>query len=163
MDRYSRFFLHLLYALKTSFGQTRVALFSTRTVDITAYFDRESPRPFLDRLSRQVTEWSGGTRMGSCFLDFLDLYGEKMRPSSAVTVIISDGWDTGDAEILERAMITLRQRSRRVLWLNPLLGEKDYQPLCRGIRTVLPHVDYFMPAHNVESLRNAAMQISSLI
>jgi hypothetical protein len=70
-----------------------------------------------------------------------------------VVILISDGWDTGEVEVLEAAMRELNRRSARVIWLNPLLGGTGYEPLCQGMRAALPHVDVFAPAHNLESLR----------
>lgn len=70
-----------------------------------------------------------------------------------MTIIASDGWDTGDLEVLERAMRSLKRRSARVIWLNPLAGSPGYRPSAAGMKTVLPFVDVFAPAHNLDSLR----------
>ena len=163
MDRYSRFFLHFLYAIDSAFSHTSVALFSTETVDITADFKQHSIASSLEQLSQHITQWSGGTKIGSSVQTFVDLHGERMNAANSVCIIISDGWDTGKPETLAHAMITLRQRSRCLMWLNPLLGEDGYQPLCQGMRTALPYVDHFMPAHNIDSLTQAIKKLSLLL
>jgi hypothetical protein len=85
-------------------------------------------------------------------MQFLEGWRHLLDPRTVV-VILSDGWDTGDVEVLHRAMREIRARSGRVIWLNPLLGSPGYQPLTRGMQTALPFVDVFAAAHNLESLR----------
>ena len=106
----------------------------------------------LDQLSREVRDWSGGTRIGECLYTFLTDYGNETLGSRAVVVILSDGLDRGDLHLLEEAMRNLRRKARRIIWLNPLLEDPEYQPLCRGMVIALPFVDQFGPAHNLESL-----------
>ena len=163
MERYSRFFLHLLYAMEQSFQRVSVALFATRVEDISHEFRQNDPDAFLQRLSEDVTAWSGGTKIGSSIEDFLALHADKMNAATAVTLVISDGWDTGENEVLQRAMVALRRRSRKILWLNPLLGDPRYQPLCLGMATALPFVDAFLPAHNLDSLSAAIKKIAILL
>ncbi len=163
MERYSRFFLHLLYAMGQSFHRVSVALFATRIEDVTDEFRRSSPEEFRQRLSDEVTAWSGGTKIGHSIDAFLALNADRMNAATAVTLVISDGWDTGESELLHRSMLSLRRRSRKILWLNPLLGDSRYQPLCRGMVTALPFVDDFLPAHNLESLATAIKKVATVL
>lgn len=163
MDRYSRFFLYLLYAMNRSFKRTSIALFSTRTIDVSEDFRRGTMESSLKELSEHVTEWSGGTKIGRSLATFLDFYAHRMNAGNSVSLIISDGWDTGENKTLKKAMINLKQRSQQVIWLNPLLGDEGYQPLCQGMHTALPYIDQFLPAHNIESLRDALKKLSVLL
>lgn len=162
MDSYSRFFLHLLFGVKRAFNRTSIALFSTRATDVTPHFKVGSLERCLGELSQHVTEWSGGTKIGSSLQIGMDFFAEQLRPNTGISVIISDGWDTGDSEVLRTTMLRLRQRSRYVVWLNPLLGDDRYQPLCKGMKTALPHIDYFLPAHDIISLGAALQQLAVL-
>lgn len=106
----------------------------------------------LARFAAEVPDWSGGTRLGECLADFVERYAASLVDSKATVVIVSDGLDRGDPEILIRAMRDIRSRAWKVIWLNPLLGDPRYQPLARGMEAALPFVDCFAPAHNLESL-----------
>ncbi len=86
-----------------------------------------------------------------------------MVTSRTVVVMISDGWNTGDTSILDTEMARLQKRSPRIIWLNPLLGNPDYQPLCKGMHTALPYIHDFMPAHNAESLRRFGRLVASVV
>jgi hypothetical protein len=99
-----------------------------------------------------VHDWSGGTRIGACLAEFNRDHPELVD-GRTVTVILSDGWDTGDPALLGAEMESLQLRSRRVIWLNPLLGSPGYEPLTQGMQAALPHVSVFAPAHNLSALR----------
>jgi uncharacterized protein with von Willebrand factor type A (vWA) domain len=102
----------------------------------------------VDRLGRRST--GGGTRIGESLATF-NRWRRVINSRTAV-MIVSDGYDTGEPELLGAQMRRLRQRCRRIIWLNPLIGWKDFSPEARGMRAALPHVDLFAPAHNLESL-----------
>ncbi|MDQ7849481.1 MAG: VWA domain-containing protein [Armatimonadota bacterium] len=153
MDLYSRFLVQFIYALQHAVSRVETFVFSTSLTRVTpALSDAELSRA-LDRVARTVPNWSGGTKIGYSLRQFLDQYGPRLLGERTVVVIISDGWDTGEVEVLEAAMRQLNRQSARVIWLNPLLGGAGYEPLCQGMRAALPHVDVFAPAHNLESLR----------
>lgn len=152
MDIYSRFLIQFVYALQEAVGNVESFVFSTSLTRVTPALRSRTLREALDRLSRTVPNWSGGTRIGASFMQFLEGWRHLLDPRTVV-VILSDGWDTGDVEVLHRAMREIRARSGRVIWLNPLLGSPGYQPLTRGMQTALPFVDVFAAAHNLESLR----------
>jgi uncharacterized protein with von Willebrand factor type A (vWA) domain len=103
-------------------------------------------------LAAGVPDWSGGTRIGECLAAFVSGHLTQMVDSSTVVVILSDGLDRGEPDVLLQAMRAIRARARRVIWLNPLLGDARYEPTARGMQTALPYVDRFAAAHNLESL-----------
>jgi uncharacterized protein with von Willebrand factor type A (vWA) domain len=106
----------------------------------------------LRKLSQRAAGWSGGTRIGESLRQFNQNYGGKLLSRDTIFIILSDGWDTGEPELLASQLRTTKRRVRKVLWLNPLLGLKDYQPVTQGMSAALPYVDVFAPAHNLESL-----------
>lgn len=151
MDLYSRFLLQFLYGLHQHFARIETFSFSTTLSRITEELHRESYRAALDELARGVSDWSGGTKIGESIATFVNEH-LRLVDSRTVVVVLSDGWDTGEPELLEDAMRAIHRRAGRVVWLNPLLGSVSYQPLTRGMQAALPHVDIFAPAHNLESL-----------
>jgi hypothetical protein len=153
MDLYSRFLIQFIYALQHAVGRVETFVFSTGLSRVTAWLERDDLRVALDEIARKVPDWSGGTKIGVSLRRFLDKYGGDALDGRTVVIIISDGWDTGDAEVLEGAMADLRRRASRIIWLNPLLASPGYEPICQGMRIALPHVDVFAPAHNLDSLR----------
>ncbi len=153
MDLYSRFLIQFIYALQHAVGRVETFVFSTGLSRITGSLDRDDLRTALDEISKKVPDWSGGTKIGRSLRRFLTDFGARVLDARTVAIIISDGWDTGDADVLEVAMAELQRRARRVIWLNPLLASPGYEPICQGMRVALPHVDVFAPAHNLDSLR----------
>ena len=103
-------------------------------------------------LSQQARNWSSGTKIGDCLTEFNDKYGKRLLNGSPVFIVLSDGLDTGLPDILGKELQKIRRRSKRIIWLNPLKGMKDYQPVQRGIKEALPSLDDFMSAHNLNSL-----------
>jgi len=152
MDVYSRFLIQFVYALQDALGRVESFVFSTSLTRVTEELRSRSLRLALNRLSQTVPNWSGGTKIGTSLRQFLDRYG-GLLDRHTVVVIVSDGWDTGEVEVLRRAMQEIRARAARVIWLNPLLGSPGYQPLTRGMQAALPYVHVFASAHNAESLR----------
>jgi uncharacterized protein len=153
MDIYSRFLLQFTYALQGALGRVESFLFSTSLTRVTEAFHHQNIRRALAEASRQVPDWSGGTKIGTCLRTFNEKYARRLVDSRTIVVICSDGWDTGDPEVLAAAMRTLRSRAGRLIWLNPLLGSPGYEPVTQGMSTALPFVDVFASAHNVRSLR----------
>ena len=152
MDLYSRLLLQFLYALHGSVARVESFAFSTSLLRIT---DSMRERPYssaLRGLSERVHDWSGGTRIGACLAAFNEEWG-RLVDRRTVVVILSDGWDTGDPLELAAQLEILQHRSRRLVWLNPLLGSPGYEPLTRGMQAALPHVGDFASAHDLVSLR----------
>jgi len=153
MDLYSRFLIQFVYALQHAVARVETFVFSTGLSRITGSLDRDDLPAALDEIARKVPDWSGGTKIGRSLQRFLAEYGAQTLDSRTVVIIVSDGWDTGEVDILEAAMAELQRRAARVIWLNPLLASPGYEPICQGMRVALPYVDVFAPAHNLESLR----------
>ncbi len=116
----------------------------------------------LREVSRRVPDWSGGTRIGEALKTFNFDWARRVLGGGAVVLIISDGWDRGDIDLLEHEMARLQRSCHRLIWLNPLLGSPNYEPLSRGIKTSLPYVDDFLPVHNLASLEDLAEHLASL-
>ncbi len=152
MNFYSLFLLRFAYALQAHFQRVDTFLFSTDVVEITDLLRTRRLTEALKRLSQRAMGWSGGTKIGESLRQFSQVHGKKLLARDTTFIILSDGWDTGEPEILAAQLRATRRRVQRILWLNPLLGLKDYQPITRGMAAALPHVDVFAPAHNLESL-----------
>ncbi len=152
MSPYSLFLVKFLYALQKHFRHVDTFLFSTSLVEITNLFRTQRLQDALQALSQQPAGWSGGTSIGGSLREFNQLHRTKLRSSDTLFVILSDGWDTGDSGILSAELRAVRRRVRKLIWLNPLLGSKDFQPITRGMSAALPHIDVFAPAHNLDSL-----------
>ncbi len=159
MDIYGRFLLQFLYALQNSFARVETFVFSTHLSRISGELETGSYREALARLSRGARGWSGGTRIGASLAEFSANW-LGMVDRRTIVIVLSDGWDTGEPEILSDAMREIRARAGKVIWLNPLLGNPSYQPLTRGMQAALPHVDIFAPVHNLASLEQLGRLLS---
>ena len=162
MARYTPFLLEFIFALRRELPKTEVAVFSTRMTVITDLLQTGTVTESLRQVARRVGDWGGGTDIGGCLRDFNDLYARQLLHSDSVVVILSDGWDRGDARLMSDEFEHLRRRAHRIIWLNPLLGNPEYEPLTRGMRTALPHLDYFLPAHNLESFSRLARTFQAI-
>jgi uncharacterized protein len=153
MDTYSKFLLQFIYALQNTLGRVESFVFSTRLTRVTEYFRSSDIYTALDRIAREVPDWSGGTRIGESLRVFNNDWALRTVNKHTIVLIMSDGLDTGDASVLEHEMEQIQRRAARVIWLNPLLGNEDYRPLARGMSAALPHVNLFASAHNLASLQ----------
>jgi uncharacterized protein with von Willebrand factor type A (vWA) domain len=152
MDLYTAFFVRFLHGVVDAFRESEAFVFHTRLAHVSASLcDRDVARA-VDRLSLMAQGIGGGTRIGECLAAFNRWHAKRVIHSRTAVMIVSDGYDTGDPERLAEEMRRLRRRCRRIIWLNPLIGWKDYAPEARGMQAALPHVDLFAPAHNLESL-----------
>ena len=163
MERYTRLLLHFIYGMKSALDQPVEAfVFSTRLTRITRPLQIRDLDLALKNVGRLVGDWAGGTRIGESLKTFNFAWGRRVLARGAVVLIISDGWDRGDVELLKREMARLRRNCHRLIWLNPLLGAPDYEPLTRGILAALPHVHDFLPVHNLASLEDLADRLTDL-
>lgn len=159
MDLYSRFLVQFLYAFQNNYRQIETFVFSTSLHRITPTLQQSTFDDILDQLSTTVPDWSGGTRIGASFHNFLENYGSKYLNHRSIVLIMSDGWDTGDIDLLESSMRKIYRKSGRVIWLNPLAGRPGYETNVKGMQTALPFIDVFAPAHNVESLKQVVKKL----
>jgi uncharacterized protein len=163
MERYTRLFLHFIYGMKAALSQPVEAfVFSTRLTRITRPLQTHDLDRALKNVGELVHDWAGGTRIGESLKTFNFEWGRRVLGRGAVVLIISDGWDRGDVELLRREMARLKRNCHRLIWLNPLLGAPDYEPLTRGIQAALPNIDNFLPVHNLASLEDLANRLADL-
>jgi uncharacterized protein with von Willebrand factor type A (vWA) domain len=158
MDLYSRFLLQFLYALQNVFGRVETFTFATRLTRVTEHLRWKPYRSVLRGLT-EVRDWSGGTRIGASLAEFNSEWG-RLLDRRTIVIILSDGWDTGDPDVLATELLRIKRRAARLIWLNPLLGNPAYEPLTRGMVAALPFLDHFAAAHNLESLRALAGALS---
>lgn len=163
MSRYSRMFLHFMHALMNGprSADLRVSafVFGTRLTHITRLLARCDPDQALDRVARAVEDWSGGTRIAGCLREFNRLWARRMSLASATVLLVTDGLELADIEMLSVQAGRLSRSCRRLLWLNPLLRYEVFQPKARGVRALLPHVDRMLPVHNIESLERLVLAL----
>ncbi|HXB74396.1 MAG TPA: VWA domain-containing protein [Candidatus Acidoferrales bacterium] len=151
MSLYSMFLLRFAHALHRHCKRADTFIFSTRLVNIGGMLRARHLAEAMKAVQACPADWSGGTRIGGSLQEFCARHARLLSRDTAF-IILSDGWDTGDPEVLARELGSIKSRVRKVIWLNPLLGLKDYRPLTRGMAAALPHVDVFAPAHSLESL-----------
>lgn len=152
MDKYSFFLLRFVCALKTHFERIEAFLFSTHLVRITPWLNAKNLEVTFRDLSSQADNWSSGTRIGACFQEFNELFAKRILNGHSTVIVLSDGLDTGDPQLLARELMRVKLRTRQLVWLNPLKGMGGYQPIQKGMSAALPNVDIFQSAHNLDSI-----------
>ncbi|MGA7416124.1 MAG: VWA domain-containing protein [Bryobacteraceae bacterium] len=152
MSLYSFFLLRFAHALQKHFRKAATLIFSTSLLDITAALRSQRLSDAMVALSRKDAGWSGGTRIGESLREFNLHYGKRLLSRDTLLMILSDGWDTGEPAALASELRAIQRRVNKIIWLNPLLGLPDYQPVTRGMAAALPYIDVFAPAHSLESL-----------
>ncbi len=162
MERYTRMLLHLLHALSHEMKHVEVFVFGTRLTRITPYLKKRCVDEALARVTRHVVDWSGGTRIGEAIKTFNFKWARRVLRTGAVVLIISDGWDRGDLELLRDEMARLQRSCFRLIWLSPLTGQPPAEAASQGLKVVLPFVDDFLPVHNLVSLEMLAAKLSTL-
>ena len=163
MERYSRLLLLFACGLAKALEQKVEAfVFSTRLTRITRQLRQRNVERALQEVSLAVPDWSGGTRIGDALHAFNFQWGRRVLGQGALVLVISDGWDRGDVGLLSAEIARLHRSSHRLVWLNPLLGAPDYEPLTRGIQAALPFIDDFLPVHNLDSLAALAEHLAGL-
>lgn len=163
MDRYARFVTPFIMGLKGVGSKAEVFVFSTSLTPITPFVRRFDLDKALERISQEVPDWSGGTRIGYSLHQFNQDYALRLLNKRTVVVILSDGWDLGGKEPLRREMEILSQKAYCIIWLNPVAGDMEYKPICQGMQTALPYVDYFLPADSLESLKKVGRTLSRVM
>jgi uncharacterized protein len=152
MDTHSRFLLTFALSLRRAAPRAEVFAFNTELVPLTRSLAPGKIRLTLERLAASVPDWSGGTRIGACLAEFCAVHLARGPAGKTVVVVLSDGLDRGDPAVLADAVRRIQGRSRKLIWLSPLLGDPRYEPVTIGLRAALPFVDHFASAHDLESL-----------
>lgn len=152
MSLYSRMFLHFMHAATNDQGPVHAFVFATRLTNISPQLRQRDVDEALQGVSGAVQDWSGGTRIGSCLKQFNKDWSRRVLGQSAVTILVTDGLDREAPEDLAVQMERLAKSSRQLIWLNPLLRYSKFEPRAGGIRAILPYVDQFSSAHNLNSL-----------
>jgi uncharacterized protein with von Willebrand factor type A (vWA) domain len=152
MSLYTAFFVRFLHGVVDSFREAEAFVFHTRLAHVSPSLrDRDVTRA-VDKLALMAQGIGGGTHIGESIATFNRWHARRVINSRTAVMIVSDGYDTGEPERLGEEMRRLRRRCRKIIWLNPLIGWRDYSPQARGMQAALPYVDLFAPAHNLESL-----------
>jgi uncharacterized protein with von Willebrand factor type A (vWA) domain len=162
MERYARFLLRFLYVVTNGLERAEVFAFGTRLTRLTRLLRQSDMDMALHQAAETVNDWGGGTRIGEALKAFNFNWARRVMSHGPTVLIISDGWDRGDLDLLRREMLRLQLNCRRLIWLNPLLGAAGYEPLAQGIQTALPFVDDFLPVHNLASLEQLAEHLEQV-
>jgi uncharacterized protein with von Willebrand factor type A (vWA) domain len=162
MERYTRMLLRFAHALVRRRRHVEAFLFATRVTRITRDLQRDRVDEAVAAVARRVQDWGGGTRIGDALREVNRHWARRVLGRGPVVLIISDGWDRGDPSLLSAEIARLQRSCHRLIWLNPLLGSADYEPLTRGMRAARPFVDDFLPAHNLASVEALAAHLDRL-
>ncbi|MGB7542216.1 MAG: VWA domain-containing protein [Burkholderiales bacterium] len=156
MSRYSRMFLHFLHAITSDRDRVTSFVFGTRLTNITRHLRHRDVDVAMTGIADAIADWSGGTRIGNCLAEFNLRWSRRVLGQNAVVLMISDGLDGDVGEGLAAQMERLHKSCRKLVWLNPLLRYEGFEARPAGVRAMLPHVDEFLPVHNVASLVDLA-------
>ena len=160
MDRYARMLLHFLHAITNDRHRVHTLVFGTRLTNITRHLKHRDVDIALERVTESVQDWAGGTRIGASLGEFNRRWSRRLLGQNAVVLLISDGLDAESGEGLEFEVERLAKSCARLVWLNPLLRYPGFEARPAGIRAMLPHVDDFLPVHNLASLTGLATALS---
>jgi uncharacterized protein len=159
MDLYSRFFLQFMYAFQNYYRRIDTFVFSTHLQRISEELQRQSIAQVLAEIRQKVSQWSSGTKIGESLEQYWQNYGKRHLDKQTTLIIVSDGWDTGKPQLIGDNLRKIHQKAAQIIWLNPLLGNPNYQPATQGIEAALPYLDVLAPMHNVESLMALIKQL----
>ena len=162
MSAFSLALLQFGFAAMNAGRRIEVFCFGTRLTRITRLLRTRDPNVALQETTESLVDWDGGTRIGDSLKQLLDRYGQTAQLRGAVVVLCSDGLERGDPDLLAAQMARLGRLAHKVVWVNPLAGDIRYQPLARGMAAALPHVDTFLPGHNLASVEALARVVSLL-
>jgi hypothetical protein len=162
MEAYTRPLLLFLHAAVGSGRGVEAFAFGTRLTHLTPELATRDPEQALDAAAKRVVDWASGTRIGASLKTFNDVWGRRALSRGAVVVIVSDGWERQDAALVGREMARLARAAFAVVWVNPLKGNPEYQPLAGGMRAALPFVDRFLPGHNLRSLEELGAVLAGI-
>lgn len=161
MSQYTRMFLHFLHLLKARRGRVHAFLFGTRLTNVTRQMRHRDPDEAVAAVSAVVEDWSGGTRIGETLKEFNFRWSRRVLGQGAMVLLVTDGLERDDTELLSVEMARLHRSCRRLIWLNPLLRFDGFEPRAAGVRAMLPHVDEFRAVHDLNSLSDLAKALGS--
>ncbi|MGH2472939.1 MAG: vWA domain-containing protein [Candidatus Limnocylindria bacterium] len=156
MEAYTRLLLHMSHALARGWGRVETFTFGTRLTRITRQLRERRPDAALAHVSRAVSDWSGGTRIGDALREFNLRWSRRVLGRGAVVLLVTDGWERGDPALLEREAARLQRAAYRLIWIDPLSGTRDYSPDARGARALSGHADDHLAANTLDGLARIA-------
>ena len=161
MERYSRIALHFVHALAQRRDRVSTFVFGMRITNVSRWIAARDVDEALAKVGREVTDWSGGTRIGESLHTFNKRWSRRVLGQGAIVVLITDGLERDTPETLAREAERLRKSCRWLVWLNPLLRYQEFAPRAAGVRALLPHVDDFRPVHDLASLEDLARALAA--
>ena len=163
MERYTRMLLHFIHSLYGGLnGQVEAFLFATRLTRVTKQLQHRDIDQAVGDVAKAVPDWSGGTRIGAALREFNFTWARRTLGWGSIVLIVSDGWDRGEPALLGREMERLQRSCRRLIWLSPLAGGENYEPLTQGLRAASPYIDDLLPVHNLAALMDLARHLNAL-
>ncbi len=161
MSLYSRFLIQFLHAFQTEFKSIETFVFSAKITRVTNELKHHRYEETLKTLIQNLTHWGDGTRIGECLVQFESVYSRKLIDNQTILVLVSDGLDTDNLEVLDQVLYRLYHSAAKIVWLNPLAGAKSFKAEVGGMKTALPYIDVLAPIHNLKSLKNLPKYLSS--
>ncbi|GEO83210.1 MULTISPECIES: vWA domain-containing protein [Alphaproteobacteria] len=161
MSQYTRIFLHFLHVLTERRRRVHTFVFGTRLSDVTRQMRNRDPDEAIEQCTGVVRDWSGGTRIGETLKEFNHHWARRVLGQGAIVLLITDGLERDGAELLAVETDRLHRSCRRLIWLNPLLRFEGFEARARGVRAMLPHVDELRPVHNLNSLSDLVVALST--
>jgi uncharacterized protein with von Willebrand factor type A (vWA) domain len=153
MELYAAFLLQFMYAFQQVYQRMETFIFSTSLQRITPMLKQKHFGEALKLLSTENEGWHSGTRIGESLNTFVNEYSNKLIDSKTIVIILSDGWDTGNIDMLKKSMHLIHNRAKKLIWLNPQAGYAAYRPEVAGMKAAMPYIDVFAPVYNIETLR----------
>ncbi len=162
MEAYARALLFFVHAAVGAGKGVEAFVFGTRLTRLTPELKTKDPEEAFDAASARVVDWSGGTRIGASLKAYNDGWGRRALTRGAVVIVVSDGWERENAALVGSEMQRLHRQAYATVWVNPLKGSPEYQPLAGGMRAALPYIDRFLPGHNLAALEELAEVLSGI-
>jgi uncharacterized protein with von Willebrand factor type A (vWA) domain len=162
MSMYTGIFLRFIHGVLDEFREAEAFLFHTRLAYVSDAMKEKDAARALDRLSIMAQGAGGGTKIGESLQTFNRWHAARVLHSRSCVMIVSDGYETGDAKLLGREMAAFAKRCRRIVWLNPMMAWQGYTPEAAGIKAALPHIDLYAPANTLKSLTELEPYLAKL-
>ena len=161
MEPYARALIRFVHAAVAGRQKVEAFALGTRLTRLTRELSSRDPDEALRRLAQRVSDYGGGTRLGDGLRVFNDEWGQRGMARGAIVVVLSDGWDRGDPEVLGEQMQRLHRAAHKVIWVNPLKVTPGYAPLARGMAAALPHIDAFVEGHSLDAIERLSEEIAA--